>query len=954
MVSFQKMALSAFLLCILIFVDTNHAEAQSDTVVLRTQADSIVTRRARRENIPVGVQRKENDMSGVTHLPFLSVQQKLKGAMAGLYVQENTGEPGALQNMVVRGLSYPVFSGRDITQVQPAVYFNGIPLIQNHPFVYDIQQYDINPIGTATNLLAGLDAANIITIEIVKDPLELVKLGPLASNGAVMITTNDGYARGPNVVVNTLMGFAMPPLRVNPTNSAYEKEFRRSFFSKYGITDIEQYLPYYIRDIENENYYGTADWANTYYRFAPQYNLNASIAGGSQSADYLFTAAYSNMPGIADNTGYEKYNISYFINMTPFDNLQMRCMLNGSRSERARNRNFRDRFAEMEYLPVLSQPVSPMGDTYKDYFTNYSDNAIDDNMVNTVNGYLDLSYHAGKLKLDAKMQMDYNSHVRHFFLPSTLMESMNYVSEYSGYNRRIIGEGTANYHFNIGTSNFFNIGWQGSVMTDKHNYNYIRGYDGESDEYKTSKNGNYKLYRYKDHELANLVSTSFVADYRYQKLLQFGVVLRYDGYSNLPPYHRWMFTPAFSASWNLKNQFFSHSWLITDLFADFSAARTGRLTESDRFAQGAQYTSEDLNWSGQSVISSYAGYPSITRSYSGGWIDHNATWPYADKLNVNIGGAFLNNRIHAKVGIYQDMNKNLMIQTAVSQEFGYKYRYLNGMEIVNTGADIQLSGDILVNPKGLDWSASFHANFNHNELKRLPDGDELIIGDRKLKTGYAIDQFWLYENEGIYTDEAQIPSTLNSSGKLFRVGDPVWSDRNNDQEIDEQDKFLKGHAMPKVTGGLFNRFAYGRFDLQFHFYFALGHSTLNTRDSRRYDFMTLDSEKSLDAVKEIFFWQNTRQKDDYPLYNPMSEVHPYRYDQDLFLESLSYLKLRSVTVGYTVPMKKHLYVYLTGTNFLTLSRFSGDDPELIEFNGYYTGYAQPVPKSFLLGIRFKY
>ena len=90
-------------------------------------------------------------------------------------------------------------------------------------------------------------------------------------------------------------------------------------------------------------------------------------------------------------------------------------------------------------------------------------------------------------------------------------------------------------------------------------------------------------------------------------------------------------------------------------------------------------------------------------------------------------------------------------------------------------------------------------------------------------------------------------------------------------------------------------------------FFALGHDAINYRSSQRYNFLALENTPSLEGLREIFFWQSTYDKDDYPLYNQMSGLTPYRAEQDLFLEKLSYLKLRSVTLGYTLPIRKKAY-----------------------------------------------
>ena len=259
-----------------------------------------------------------------------------------------------------------------------------------------------------------------------------------------------------------------------------------------------------------------------------------------------------------------------------------------------------------------------------------------------------------------------------------------------------------------------------------------------------------------------------------------------------------------------------------------------------------------------------------------------------------------------------------------------------------------------------------NVNYNWNELKRLPEGvQEVTVGNRKLTVGKSIDQFWLLQNTGIYQTDEEVPvidgKRLSINGIPLKKGDPIWVDQNGDNMIDDQDKVMKGHMLPPFTGGFMSEFRYKRFDLSFNFFWAVGHHALNNRSWQRYDFMTLDNQKSLAAVKEIFFWQNTNDKNDYPIYNPLSKTHPYRQDQDLFLEKLSYLKLRTLTLGYTLPLKKKgeyapnsIYLYLTANNLFTITAFSGDDPELIEFNGCYSGYGQSLPRSLTAGFKFNF
>lgn len=908
------------------------------------------------------------DIGDLKRSGSLSVQQLLKGNVAGVYVQENSGEPGSIQSMTIRGLSMPVFSNKDVSGNQPVVYINGIPVSQDHPYMYDFKQYDINPIGTATNILAGLDIQAIESIEIVKDPMKLAKLGPMAVNGAILITTKDGFYGGKNISVNASAGMAFAPSKIKMTNGTYEKAFRRQFYDAYHIPVSEQYYPDYLSDPRELNYFGEPDWADSYYSSSPLYNANVSIGNGNKITNYLFSLGFTGNEGIANDVGMSKYNIGFALNMTPLEGFTASTYINLSRTDRTRSKHFRDRFAEVEYLPTLSLPIAPANGAY-DRFLDYYDISKEDNLNNMLNGYFSMRYMNRSFYSNVGLQVDYDTNVRHVFWPSSIMESVSFVSDYSGYNRRVIGTTSAGCLFDIGTDHSLDIHWNGSLQSDYYHYNYSKGYDGDDDTKTTTRSGGFaKVYRLGDKLETRLLSTSAGLDYDYKKLLYASLLVRYDGTSNVQLDQRWLFTPAFSLGWNMKKQFFATSSYMSKLMLKASWARLGRLVQSDRFALGPNYVSSEMGWSGQSLYSSN-GYATVTRPYSLGWIGYDIGWPYSDKMSIDLSTSLFNNRINAEISFYENREKDLIVQLPVAQEFGYISRFLSGMEVSNRGVDFNVSAIVMnsANNDRLNWDVAFNMNYNRNELKRLPEGlNEVEIQGRQLQVGKPIDAFWLYQNKGIYTDNSEVPvkdgKTLSMNGVVFKAGDPVWTDVNNDNVIDDNDRVLTGSATPQFTGGITNKLKYKQFELSFHLFFALGHSALNIRDQQRYDFMTIDQETSLSAVKEITFWQKgVNQNDDYPIYNPLSSVHPYRAEQDLFLEKLSYLKLRNVTLGYTKPLKRRsarslesIYFYLTVNNLFTITDFSGYDPELVSFDGYYNGYSIPIPRTASLGLRLNF
>lgn len=901
--------------------------------------------------------------------PFVSLQQYLKGSVAGLHVQETSGEPGTTQSMIIRGIGAPVINNKDSYNVQPLVYLNGIPLIQDHPFAYDVQKYNYNRIGPATNLLSAIDIQNIQSVEVIKDPFELAKLGPLAANGAIWIITKDARSGTRQISVNSYFSIAQPNDALT-TNGAYEDKFRKPFYNKFATESQSLAYASYLRDSTNTNYFGASNWSDLYYKAAPAYSLDMSLTGGSERANFRFFGSHTTSAGNADDTNLKRYNASFYINMAPFEWLTLSSMINAVRLNRDRNKNLRDRFAETRYIPDLSTPLSPNKESYQNYLKEY-DKSIDDNVNNIVQGYVALNFNLKKLKYTSKIAADYNEGIRDLFVPSTLMETNNYVSNYFGYNQRLVLSNVISFDDVYQQKHKVSFEFGHNYMSDTHRYNYATAYNGPNDFIKLNvvegnkdldgyltPNG-FSVYRYSDLEKLNIMSFYANGSYDYDNLFKLSAVVRNDGSSTAQPDSRWFLSAAVRAGFNLKKLLRVENTTTDELKASVSIARTGQSFLTDRYAGGPQYR-VDVGWDDEPTMPSYNAFATISRPYTTGWVGYGLKTPYSDKLDFTVEGAFFNNRLNGSLSLYTNSNKQMIFNSSVPLEYGYTTKYESGMSVNNKGVDVSVQGNLLNGKSGVNWSTGVNFNFNKNKLTALPAGQQsLIINDRKFVVNESVDRFWLFQNQGVYTSTAQIPRNpvtnkiMEFKGIPLQVGDPIWKDENGDYVIDDKDKVLKGRIMPKVTGGWFNQFAYKKIDLNFHFTFALGQNALNTNAASQFDFINREASNDLNSVKEIFAWQKSIDLNKYPLYNPWSAVVPYRTDQDLFLEDASYMKLKTLTLGYHFSSKslKKVYVYVTGTNLFTITSFSGDDPELVTLMGNYNGYGLPIPRTYMLGVK---
>jgi len=914
------------------------------------------------------------NIRSATPVPNLSLQQIIKGNLAGVYVQEPNGEPGTEQSIIIQGTSGLLFTKKDMYALQPAIYLNGVPLVADNPFAFDVQKYDYNRIGPATNLLSQISIDNIQSISVIKDPFELAKLGPNAANGAIYIITKNARAGVRDISLNSYFGFVTPP-SVNTVNGVYENNFRKPFYQKYATA--ENYAGYasYLRDSTNTAYYGPSNWNDIYYKTTPTFSANLGITGGGDRANFRFFGSGTQNAGNADDTNINKYNLFFGINMAPFKWFTVSSSINAARLDRTRNRSLRDRFAETRYIPDLSSPLSPNSAIYQGFLEENAKN-VDNNRNNILNGNLTLSAKVNKIMISSSLIFDYNEGVRDYFTPSTLMDGVSYVSNYFGYSQRLMLNNTASYKYEINKKHTIDFEIGQSFQGDTYKYNYARAYNGPNDYVKlnlvdgasgnddylnTLAAGGFYVFRYIDKEKNNLMSFYGSAKYSYKKLLDLSALVRRDGSSNGQPDSRWVTTPAFNATFNLKEQFLKNNTFFNSLHLSAGWGRNLRIFLDDRFAAGPQYRSEN-GWFEEPTIPGYGGRLGINRPYGSGFIGYGIKLPYADRTNITLDASFLDSRLNAAITAYNRDNKNQVIGVPVPFETGYSLNYQTGMDINNKGLELMLNGVVIRNAKGLNWNTTLNFNYNRNKLTALPNGlTELISGDDKLVIGKPVGSFWLYSNNGIYNTNAEVPAGRTFNGIPLKAGDPNWVDYNGDNRINNKDKVLTGDRLPKFVGGWNNTLAYKNFDLNFNFIFALGQKAINQYEATRYGFINREAGNDINSVKEVSSWQVFDNEKTYPIYNPWSDVDAYRVDQDLFLENASYVKLRSVTLGYdfgkTSLFKKNgsgvrrAYLYATAMNLFTITKFTGVDPELVNYNGYYDGANLTIPRTFVLGFK---
>lgn len=912
---------------------------------------------------------------------YATIPQSLKGEAAGLYVTEHSGEPGTPNYMFVRGISTPIFSHKDVYLNQPLVVLDGIPLISTHPFSYAIQAYDIDRIGPENNLLSNIEIDNIASIEVLKDPATIAVYGPMAANGVIKITSKKSAKNDKKRIgVNSFIGMSQRP-HVTTINGSFENRFRQQFYDLYttnGRYDEDESYPIYLSDSLNSRYYGPSNWSDSYYNNGMNYGINAAISGGGSRSNFQFSLGHLQNAGIAEDTKFRKYGARFQLDLQPLKWLFFHTSINGTRLARDRNKNLRNRYAMMSYIPDLSAPLAPNREAYDAYRNEYN-KSFDDNYSNILEGNMMVNIQFSSFKLQSRLMVDYNEGFRDLFYPSTLMENNNFASNYYGYNQRLIFDNVASFDWRLNKHSNLQLDAANILQWDQHKYNYAYAYKGVNDFIKINllesdpNNGNYLnptafprqlVFKFLDRTRHNLVSFYGRGTYNLLDKYTASVLLRYDGSSNAQPTSRWLFTPSVALGWNIKNEFLRDNPLYESFKIRASAGRLGILNIYDHIAQGPNYTAQ-IGYTGNVIVPGYNGMAALVRPYADGWIGYDMPWAYTDQVNVGLDFQLSKRNIYFSLDAYVKHNKNQALTMPAYAEYGYEYTLEPGMDVRNTGVELTLGGD-LVSSGQFRWNSGINVGFNNNRLTALPRGrEEVIVQNRMLKVGERIDAFWILENEGIYQSDADIPEVdgikMNYNGTAFKAGDPIWRDQNGDNRITAQDRVLRGNYIPKVAGSWQHNFFYRNFDLKLNFYFNLGREIINQEMSRRFDFINNENSGNINAVKEITYWEKRGDYAKYPLYNPWSTVNAYQANQDLFLENGSFLKLRQVSLGYDFSNilassldGGKLYAYVTANNLFTVSSYSGRDPEIANYLGYDEGYNMLIPRTFLMGFKLNF
>jgi len=896
----------------------------------------------------------------------------LQGRVAGLDVVRRSGTPDIGADMLIRG--YHSLYGTN----QPLIVVDGV--------IYDNNNYSKSIIsGHVTNHLADIDVKDIDNITVIKDGNS--SYGTRGGNGVILITT--GRAKD----VATRFDFAAyggfnSTVKELPVMQADNYRIYLADVLKTipGVTDAQIQAQPYFNDNPNPNYYTyhqNTDWQKQVVGNSSSQNYYMKVTGGDNIATYALSVGYLGNHGLTNNTNLTRYESRFNATLNLSKRLTSRVNMAFSKAEQ----NLRDQGQAYNTNPLyLALIKAPFMYPYQISSANVQSPNIAkvdtfgiSNPIAAANKIKELNRNyrfVGSVGFDYLLNTDftlktvlgltYDKVREDGFYPSTGIAPLNFSTfvandeAFANVQRlfSLYNDTHLQYSHEINKSNQVsaNLGFRFNNSNAESDYGY--GFNTASDDF-VSLSGANSATRIVGGTLGkwNWLNTYANVDYNAlnKYFLSFNIAV--DGSSRFGTEipgalgingSKYAVLPSVAASWLVS----SEKFMADNKFIELLKLRAsyGLVGNDDigNYSSKSLYTSQNF-LSRQGLVPLGIGNPGIQ-------------WESVAKLNLGLDAGFFGERLNVSVDVYNDKTSKMLIYQQANSGTGFTYALTNSGAMRNNGIELDITGRV-INKSNLKWDMGLNLSANRNKVTALPDGNIITsYGGATMITqvGQPANLFYGYKTNGVYTSNAEAAAS-GLSNKLasgytaaFQGGDVRFVDVNGDKVIDEKDKQVIGNPNPDLIGAYSNRITYKRFSLDAMFAFSLGNDIYNgTRASL--ESLSGVQNQTLSAVNR---WRVDGQVTNVPRASYGDPQANSRFS-DRWIENGSYLRLRTVSISYNVPIKGNVLrsatVYATGNNLFTMTKYLGYDPEFsasgsIFSRGVDVGL-EPMVTSMQLGIR---
>ncbi|RXG29003.1 SusC/RagA family TonB-linked outer membrane protein [Leeuwenhoekiella palythoae] len=848
----------------------------------------------------------------LTDVTTSDVSTMLQGKAAGVQVVQGSGQPGSLPSVRIRGLT-SINGGTNPLWVLDGVIVHGTP--------------NLNP-----NDVEG--------ISVLKDASATALYGSRGANGVVVVTTKQAKLDQNTLTISSRLGYSYF------NNGNFETMNSQQLYDYYQSFGNQDNIPEGIDESVLANDF---DWFENGTQTGVIQDHNLTFTGGNEKSKTFLSLGYYNETGTLKGYKYDRVSarLNHDYKIGERLTLKPKVAVNYNK----RNNRQHSLYALYTYMPwdtptdINGTIINPQ-DLESGQIWYGRDNA---------NYLYNLQYNysnSRELNLFSNMDLEYQ------ILPDLKFISTNSVTFYYAdgmtYTDPKSTSGLANngqlYKYNTKRiTNFTNQMLKYSKSMGAHRINALLGYEYQDYKYTSSGATGYGIVSgttILDNAAtpgavsgttndSALQSVLFNADYGYDNryLAQFSI--RRDGASNFGKDNQYGTFYSGSLGWNIHNESFFKVKEINQLKLRASYGAVGN-------RPAALYPQYDL----YSLQSTYNGLPAPSPYQYG---NDDLAWEISYQTNIGLDSRFFD-RASFSLEYYNKDTSDLLYYVILPSTSGYNGYYENIGGVVNTGFEANLSVDIFQeNQSGFGWTITGNIGTNSNEVTELFEGEDIDRGTKLSRVGEDYNTWFMRKWLGVDSE---------TGNPLWETVDPNTGERSETTDYNAATKQIVGSSTPDFYGGFSSMMLYKGFSLSANFNFSQGgqiyHSSRELYDADG-AYPTYNQQVLQDGWSR---WEEPGDIATHPraLYggNNLSNKTSSRY-----LEDASYLRMRNIRLGYTFSQKwlsdlhmSNFEVYLTGDNLLTITDFSGTDPE-VGIDGYASSQ-YPISKRIAFGLNLSF
>lgn len=868
-----------------------------------------------------------------------NIGQALQGKIAGVDIVSQGGAPGSGTRIMVRGIG---------------TLNNASPL-----YIVD---------GMYMNSIDHINPNDIASIDVLKDASSAAIYGSRAANGVIIVTTKEGSnTEGkPIIDLSVNLGISTASKFLDMLDAKGWAEVTTIARQAIGKPALDM-----ATDLANKP---DNDWQDIMFRPALMQNYNLSVKGGGKYSTYYTGLGYFNQDGIVKGTNYQRYNIQSkndykrgifsagtnliisFSHDKPLHQ-ELRGGMIGTilqsvptleKYDDTREGGYGGTYGDVVNIP---HPLAIIDDNIMD---RYNENVkIFANLYAQIELFKGLKY---KLNLTPDFSFERYKNYLNKYDFGLATNSITQLTERQRRRRNILVENLLTFDRTFGEHKISALA--GYTYQDSR-FRHIQAYgEGlpqgleEIDAATTNRSNEGNSWR---SVLTSILGRVF---YSYQNKYLFTATIRRDGSSKFGKNNRYGYFPSFSLGWNVAEEKFMENvhWL------DQLKLRGG---------YGVLGNQEIDNYQYSSTITTGINYPDgngglLQGAFPKNFANPDIKWEETAMTNVGIDFMAFNNRLSLTADYYVKNTKDILLTVPIPiSSGGANDPIRNAGKIRNNGFEFNLGWMDQPNPD-ISYGINLIGSFNKNKVIAMGSESGSIKGGStnqnittsETKAGYPIGGYWLISTAGYFNSQEEVDAYAKDGKKIqpaAEPGDIKFVDANNDGVINDDDRVFQGSPFPDFTFALNGNMRYKNFDLSIGLQGVLGNKIYNaTRQTLE------DVTKGSNFLASCLdYWTPENKNASHPRLTWDDPNRNTRAESDRYLENGSYLRLRSVQLGYTFPQTwfkgaiQHTRVYINAENLFTITSYSGYSPDVNADNANYRGFDNfiyPTNRTFMLGL----